>query len=247
MKPATLFRSPWLYALLALVVTQLACGQTALPEPSATPSQTATQQPAAPTSSPTAVQSLDATAGFELLRRATQNMFNSYPRILNASVQDASGSPATLVLLEDGEPGLSHLRVSQGEITLMEMILITPTIYVQMAGTPWQALDAGQNGLLLQAFTANLETQSLDGEDGKLTRFNPLGNEDLNGILTAVYEFSFTQADGGVATGKAWIGVQDERLYQLSLQTPDGKLVSETLQYGQMPEILPPAESASPD
>jgi hypothetical protein len=72
------------------------------------------------------------------------------------------------------------------------------------------------------------------------------GQESLNGIDASVYDVVGTFTDGTQSTGKIWIGVQDQRIYQYTVQTSDGKTVQEQYDYNTAVNIEAPVTGQAP-
>jgi hypothetical protein len=268
MRTKPIFRLSLLAFLASLLLTQLACGLTS--GASKTPTQVGVNQPVTTqikeASQPTELPILQPTqppapsapekagqppagsqSGMELITAAVRNTLGVYPRITNASIQDSAQNHDTQIRIENAAPGIGHSTVEQDGVTLMEIILITPTLYVKQ-GQDWLPYPSDQASAYASIFTENIDPQTYMQQVDPTVKISvtSAGQESLNGIDASVYDVVGTFTDGTQSTGKIWIGVQDQRIYQYTVQTSDGKTVQEQYDYNTAVNIEAPVTGQAP-
>jgi hypothetical protein len=191
--------------------------------------------------------------------------FSAYPWQLDFSnVNAATSTTITGTLLTESPTRVEATLNEPVESmpAMVDVIVISPTLYVKVAGVPdlileavglkaneWGEISAGEDTLGLASLALSVaspaELLAGIGFEDLLSLATPppmpfklVGTEEVGGVMANVYENTAGTA-GAVATLQVVVGVDDSRVYRIESQGPE-RTVTTTMTYLSSLNIQPP-------
>ena len=95
-----------------------------------------------------------------VISSAVRTTLGVFPRITTGTFQDGADTSEMQIRIENEAPGVGHSTIDQDGTTIMEVVLITPTLYLKQSGSDWQILEGDQAVSYANIFTGNIDPQA---------------------------------------------------------------------------------------